>query len=121
MVLLLALYVGTAPTVKPGDVDVVKLFSLPEAVGDDDGTEETSTRTWWQWMVKGRALKLRNGQHVRNRIVQALLNLVQTSPLVYVEEDREKKGKLRAMEILITERDGVKKRVQETLIMKSGV
>ncbi|CAB9496593.1 expressed unknown protein [Seminavis robusta] len=102
------------PPVSSGDVDVVKLFSLP--VLDGSGND-----TYWDWKMNKRVLKLRNGHGVRDAIVQRLLALAESDPLEYVEVDREKVGRVRASQVLIQRRDGECRRVHRVVIMQSGV
>ena len=111
---LLGAHVAQNPPISSGDVDVVKLFSLPES--DADGNA-----TYWDWKKNKRILKLRNGQKVRTEIVSRLLAMAEANHLEYVEVDRERVGKVRASEVILECREGELKRVQRVVIMQSGV
>lgn len=82
--------VGQPPCFTAGDVDVVKLFSLPQTVGNGRSLS-TGTATWWDWKVNGRDVKLRNGQAIRTSIVDSLISLAQTNLLVYATKTPRKK------------------------------
>ena len=105
-----------SPPISPGDVDVVKLFSLPES-------DANGNATYWDWKKNKRSLKLRHGPNVRTEIVSRLLAMAKAAnPLEYVEVDREKSGKVRASQVFLEEcRDGQVKRVQRVVMMQSGV
>lgn len=107
---------GQHPCVQPGDVDVVKLFSLPEVVGSNGKAGE---QTWWDWEEGGRVVKLRNGHAVRMQIVTSLIGLAESNALVYPEKDESRK--VRAIEEIIIEHEGGKKRAREIHIMKAAI
>lgn len=100
---------GQHPRVQPGDVDVVKLFSLPDVF----------RKTWWNWMEEDRVVKLRDGHAVRRQIVTSLIDLAVSNPLVYPEKDESRK--VRAIEEIIIEHEGGKKRAREIHIMKAAI
>ena len=82
-------------------------------------TTPAAARLGWDWEEDGRVVKLRDGPAVRHQIVSTLINLAETSPLVYPEKDH--KRKVRAIEEIFIEHEGEKKRAREILILEAAI
>ena len=111
---------GSNPPVNPGDVDVIKLFTLPEQI---DGKY-----MYWNWNYPPKRKvflelrKPRKPQDLRKTIVDRMIKLARDNPLVYVEGDRKDAGVVLAGIVKIEKgAEGGIRHIRTNKWMQSGV